>query len=203
MIGECGLRERKKLAVRAAMSAAALRTALTAGLRAVSAETVARAVGVSPRTFRNYFGSVEEAVVADVVRRGHAVVAALTDRPAGESVWDSLLAVLPAHVDEFVGDRDTAVALFRLFDESPALVAHQLAAFASVEELLAIALAERTGTDRAADPTPTLLAGSAIVAVRVAVERWVHGHGENLPDLTRDCLDRLRAGLPGAPPTAG
>ena len=81
-----GLRERKKLAARTAMSEAALRVALVDGLRAVTAEVVADAVGLSPRTFRNYFSSVEEAVVDGLVVRGTALSDALEARPAAEPV---------------------------------------------------------------------------------------------------------------------
>lgn len=196
MTGTLGLRERKKREARLAMSEAALRIALADGLRAVSAEAVADLVGVSPRTFRNYFVSVEEAVVDGLVVRGSAMLDALEARPADEPVWDSLAALLPEHVDALAGDRDDATGLFEMFESSAALRAYQLAAFEDVDQRLADLLAQRLGTDRAVDPTPSLMAGVAMVAVKTALSLWVHGHGVSLPELTRDCLDRIRAGLP-------
>ncbi len=200
MIRDEGLRERKKREARAAMSQAALRSALAEGLRAVSAESVAERVGVSPRTFRNYFSSVEEAVVDGLAQRGLELADALAGRPADEPVWESLLVLLPEHATALVGSRADAAGLFAMFDESPALVAHQLAAFVHVEARIAQVLADRLRVDPLADPTPDVLAGTVMVAVRVAVGLWVRGQGENLPDLVRDCLTRVRAGLPAPLP---
>ena len=194
-----GLRERKKLEARSAMSEAALRTALTGGLRAVTAEVVADAVGLSPRTFRNYFSSVEEAVVDGLVVRGTALIDALEARPADEPVWDSLFALVPEHIDRIAGDREDATGLFEMFEASAALRAYQLAAFEEVDLRLADVLAARLGVDRTTDPTPTLVAGVVMVAVKASVELWVRGHGVSLPEVTLDCLRRIRAGLPDRP----
>ena len=59
-----GLRERKKTETRTALSQAVLRLALERGLDAVTAEDIAAAANVSVRTFHNYFGTKEEALVA-------------------------------------------------------------------------------------------------------------------------------------------
>ena len=68
-----GMRERKKLATREALSAAALRLALEHGPQNVRVDDIAEAAGVSPRTYNNYFSSREQAiVVALAAERGHA-----------------------------------------------------------------------------------------------------------------------------------
>jgi AcrR family transcriptional regulator len=58
-----GMRERKKLATREALSAAALRLALEHGPQNVRVDDIAEAAGVSPRTYNNYFSSREEAIM--------------------------------------------------------------------------------------------------------------------------------------------
>src|SRR5690349_23724032 len=90
-----GLRERKKQATRAALTQVGLALLQEKGLNAVTPESVAEAAGVSPRTFRNYFGSREEAIVEGVVHRAVSLVDQLRGRPAGETVWETLTAVLP------------------------------------------------------------------------------------------------------------
>ena len=64
-----GMRERKKLATREALSAAALRLALEHGPQNVRVDDIAEAAGVSPRTYNNYFSSREQAIVVRA-RRG-------------------------------------------------------------------------------------------------------------------------------------
>ena len=68
------MRERKKLATRQALSAAALRLALEHGPQNVRVDDIAEAAGVSPRTYNNYFSSREQAiVVALAAERGQRV----------------------------------------------------------------------------------------------------------------------------------
>ena len=64
------LREEKKRATRQAMTAAAARLVLDGGAEAATISGITAAVGVSPRTFHNYFSSVADALLyftADVL----------------------------------------------------------------------------------------------------------------------------------------
>jgi AcrR family transcriptional regulator len=123
---EPSLRERKKVAARAAMSDVACCLMVEHGLDAVTPEAVADAVGVSPRTFRNYFSSREEAIVDGIVRRSTSIVAGLRARPADEPVWDSLLHVLPDAITAIVPEHHDLVVLMRLSRENPTLLAQHL-----------------------------------------------------------------------------
>src|SRR5258708_8577472 len=86
-----GLRARKKLATREALSRAALRLALERGLENVRVEDIAAAAGVSPRTYNNYFSSREEAICALRSERADRIAAALRARPAGEPLRDAVI----------------------------------------------------------------------------------------------------------------
>ena len=106
MTSELPLRERKKVATRAALSHAAWSAMLSDGLDSVSPESVAAAVGVSSRTFRNYFAGVEEAIVDELAQRYLTLAAQVGDRPPGAPVWESLMQGLPAALPAIMGDRD-------------------------------------------------------------------------------------------------
>lgn len=60
---EEGLRERKRLALRATIESTALNLILEHGYEAVTVEMICNASMVSPRTFFNYFGSKEGVVL--------------------------------------------------------------------------------------------------------------------------------------------
>ena len=87
---EIGLRERKKVATRAALGQAAWRLTIELGYEHARVEDIAAAAGVSARTFSNYFSSKEDALLSVGEDRGARMVAALRDRPEGEPLWEAL-----------------------------------------------------------------------------------------------------------------
>ncbi|WP_301988820.1 TetR/AcrR family transcriptional regulator [Corynebacterium tuberculostearicum] len=58
------LREEKKRATRQAMADAAARLVLDGGTEAATVSGITATVGVSPRTFHNYFSSVADALLS-------------------------------------------------------------------------------------------------------------------------------------------
>jgi AcrR family transcriptional regulator len=201
MTPEPGLRERKKAATRAALSRTAWSMMLEQGLDAVTPESVAAAADMAPRTFRYHFRNREEAILDELAQQQLTLAARLRARPPGESVWDSLLRVLPQAVAEIAGDRAEFAKLMRAIVESPALLAENLLVLDRSRVSLAEAIAERTGTDTRADTYANLLAGAAITAISTSITHWAGAAtGAALPDLIHDCLTRLRAGLPAPSP---
>ena len=79
-----GLRERKKLATRAALGQAAWKLIIERGYAHARVEDIAAAAGVSARTFSNYFSNKEEALLSVGEDRGARMVSALRSRPDGE-----------------------------------------------------------------------------------------------------------------------
>lgn len=191
------LRDRKKLATREALSDAALRLLVERGIDAVTPESVADAVGVSPRTFRNYYTCREEAVFDAFVLRAHAMVDALRARPGDEPVWDSLLAVLPGEFSEIVGNREDLRVLKCTAMDNPAMFAQHLSAFERIHRLMTETIAARIGRDVDRDVEPALLATCAGAALRTAVDVWVSREKDTpLPALVTEALETLRAGIP-------
>jgi AcrR family transcriptional regulator len=197
MTTEHGLRERKKLATREAMSRAAWHLMVEHGIAAVTPEAVAEAAGVSPRTFRNYFWAPEQAVVDGIVQRAKVVVDAVRARPADEPIWDSLEHVLPDTLTTIVGTRADIASLMRASQEDPGLLGQHLAALDRLHQLLVDVIAERTGTDPRRELSPRLLAMAAADAMSAATAVWAFQEvDDDLPTLVRRALSELRAGLP-------
>jgi AcrR family transcriptional regulator len=176
-----GLRERKKVATREALSAAALRLARERGPENVRVDDIAEAAGVSPRTYNNYFSSREQAImVALAAERGARVGAALRLRPADEPLEQ---AVVAAVIEQYAGDGEPDHDALALITSAPALQAEFLDTIAAIERPLAEAIAARTGTggssdgdsgsDGRGDLGSEVLAAAVSAAARVAAERWL------------------------------
>jgi AcrR family transcriptional regulator len=166
-----GIRERKKLATRQALSAAALRLALEHGPQNVRVDDIAEAAGVSPRTYNNYFSSREQAImVALAAERGARVAAALRKRPADEPLEH---AVLGALIQQYSGEEEPDRDTLALITSAPALQAEFLDTIAAIERPLAEVIAARTDTDRQTGLGPQVLAAAVSAAVRVAAQRWL------------------------------
>ncbi|MGW0181816.1 TetR/AcrR family transcriptional regulator [Nocardia sp. NPDC003345] len=193
-----GLRERKKLDTRRALSDAALELVFERGLDNVTREDIAAHAGVSPRTFTNYFAGKYEALVYRQTERMLRAAALLRQRPAAEPLWTAVTetlhsvfaedmdraglptAVQQAEIRNLLGARQSRTALPpELFDAWSA------------------AIAERTGADPHRDLYPRLAAG----VVGAVLEAVAHCYAEAdpptpfLPLLRRGFAD-IAAGLP-------
>lgn len=197
-MASAGLRERKKVATRAAISAAAWRLAVERGPDRVRVEDIAEAAGISRRTFHNYFATKEEAMASLAVDRAERICSALRERPAAEPLADAL-----AHLfaEEYTrqGRPDEALrAAVRRAASNPELMGAIDRAMLATEAPLAQAIADRTHTDAECDLYPKLAAATAVSALRATIEFWLNA-GET-PHSLRDMLRRAIAEtLPSAP----
>lgn len=191
------LRERKKLAAREALSWAAVRLATERGLEHVRVDEIAAEVGVSPRTFNNYFSSKEEAICAIGVDRQTRIRETLRARPASEPLWDAVInAIVEQYGAHAEPDRDY-VARVRLMVTDSSLRGEYLKSHAMVERVLADGIAERMGADAEKEIYPRLMAAAVTAAVRVALNHWLHSDPASslVPTLT-NALKQVAAGLP-------
>src|SRR5882757_7908409 len=143
-----GLRERKKLGTRWALSDAALELALERGLENVTREDIANRAGVSLRTFNNYFTGKYEAVAFRQLDRTRQSLAAFRERPVDEPLWAAITQAMlaPLEAEGEAGTRPTPEELVVIRD---LLSARELRA-ALTRDLFADwvdAIADRTGTD--------------------------------------------------------
>ncbi|MEU8636065.1 TetR/AcrR family transcriptional regulator [Amycolatopsis sp. NPDC048633] len=184
------LRTRKKAATRQSLHEAALRLAMERGLDGVTVEDIADAVGVSRRTFSNYFTNKEDAILhADRERTG-VLVSLVENRPADEQPWQALrTASRELYRGRAVPDREW-VAQLRLLRRHPSLLAHQAGDQITLERDLAAALlARRHDLDEA---LARLMTATFLAAVRTASVLWLEGSGDQpLPDLVDELLGRV------------
>jgi AcrR family transcriptional regulator len=188
-----GLRERKKARTRAAIREHALRLFRKQGYDATTVEQIAEAAEVSPSTFFRYFPTKEDVVLQDDMEllwmdvflsqpAEMGPIAAL--RTAVRAAFEGMGAVELAQLRETM-DMATAV---------PAVRARMLAEFARTTQVIAQAVAERTGKD-AGDFEVQTLAGAV---VGIAMAAWfdqpddLEGFGAKL----ERGLALLEAGLP-------
>src|ERR1700733_7804178 len=87
-------RELQKEQPRLVLALAAFDLATEHGVANVRIPQIAAAVGVSPRTFNNYFMSKEAAIVWPSTLRSDRLVAPLAGRPPAEPLADALVAAV-------------------------------------------------------------------------------------------------------------
>ena len=167
---ESGLRERKKEQTRQAIADAALRLFARRGFEEVTVAEVGRAADVSEGTVFNYFPTKEDLFYRQMESFEAALVDAVRERPAGESV--------PAAFRRFVLERSARLAMeeaadliattARIVAASPSLQAREREIVADYTLALASVVAEETGA-RARDVEPLVVAGALMGAQRSLV----------------------------------
>lgn len=167
-----GLRERKKAARREALVAASHELVGRLGLDAVTVEMICEQVGVSPRTFFNYFASKVDAVLGiqeTPLSSGSAEVFA-AGGPTG-NLLDDCAAVVGDMLDSSPVDLDRMALVMELSQREPALLVRQIAWFEERTTELAVLAARRTG---AAHPgaTEKMISSLLILLVRSTLTRW-------------------------------
>jgi len=172
------LRERKKQRTREALLRVAIELFTTRGYEQTTVDDIADTVGVSQRTFFRYFAGKEDAALAlDEMTAAH-FVDAVRARPAHEPPLEALRqAVLEGwdtlhEVVESVVPVERFLALYRVIESTPVLLAAHLRRSAEVEEVLTRVLAEREGLDADTDPRPRLLVAVFSGVMRVTERQW-------------------------------
>jgi AcrR family transcriptional regulator len=199
-----GLRERKKTETRVAIQQAVLFLALGRGLDVVTADEIATAANVSVRTFHNYFGSKEEALVAAWVSEFEVYVDALRDRPADEPILDALEHVFGEIASRIGEHPGAAEGHADLLWTSVAMTRHRSVLLDEAIRMVTDIVAARTGTDAATDVYPHLVTAAAISAMVTAYQFTpTSGAAGDRARLLQQAFALLRSGLQrGQPPPA-
>jgi AcrR family transcriptional regulator len=187
------LLQRKRDLVRETIAHAAWELFAAEGYEATTVAAIARAAGVSRRTFFRYFSSKEDVVVGTTDALAEDLLAAFARRPRSEAPLVAIRAALRPVVESRLADAGEARAIIRLLRESRTLRRAMLERHSRMEERLAALLAERMGTDAREDPTPALLAFVARALVDTAFNVWFDQRPRDVGAMIDDLFERLRA----------
>jgi AcrR family transcriptional regulator len=182
------LRERRQQQTLLEISSAAVDLFAERGFSEVTVEEIARAAGVSLRTFHRYFPSKEHAVCPVLDAGWKAFMDAFAARPGDEPVLDGLVAALSGCMDGEIARRH--MQFIQGLPGSPALEPVWLAVLDRCQSGLRPVLARRLGL--APDsPRARLTAACVLAAIRIAVETWASDSGQPIVSTARTCLTHI------------
>ncbi|MFF4767364.1 TetR family transcriptional regulator [Streptomyces sp. NPDC001255] len=164
------LTERRKADTRREITKEAVRLFVRRGAENVSAEEIARAAGVSTRTFWRYFATKEQAVAPLLATALDQTLAHFRDRPATEPLLEALGRASVHNSTTWPGT-SAMLTLVRQAKDNAELRSVWLQVHHGVERRLAEAIAERRG-EAPEDLRGRLHAGMAVLALRTAVEEY-------------------------------
>ena len=172
-----GLRERKKRATRQALHDAALRLTLERGPEHLTVEEISAAAGVSPRTFFNYFPGKEQAIIGDdLFAVEPEQIRAIMARAA--TVPEAMESIALAMAADAVTRREQVLLRWQVITRYPALITRMFARLEEFSAIVAAAVAVRVGM-APDDAYPQLMAAMTTTGIRVAVQRWTAGQGDD------------------------
>ncbi|ETK31110.1 acyl-CoA-like ligand-binding transcription factor [Microbispora sp. ATCC PTA-5024] len=189
------LRERKKAKTRRTIQEEALRLFAQQGYDATTIEQIADAAEVSPSTFFRYFPTKEDVVIQDDY--DPLLMAAIKAQPADLPPLTAIRAAFRSAFALIAQDEaDQVLTRMKLSISVPALRARTVENLLATIDMLAGAVAERSGKDPRSPAVRTLV-GAVMGIMLPALFTWVEQDGRiSLPDLLDEALGYLEAGLP-------
>jgi len=173
------LRERTRQLVRAELMTIAMGLFARQGYEATTIDELAQTAGVSKRTFFRYFGSKEELVLGNQESIGQELADALAARPGTESPWLALRRTFDLVIVRMDAHPDRARVLLRMLNETPALMASQLARRSRWRDLLVPHLLDRLDppVSGESDPRALAMAGAALACYEAVQGTWLSSGG--------------------------
>lgn len=178
-----GLRERKKAARRAALISSSHDLVCELGLDAVTVDMICDRVGVSQRTFFNYFDSKVDAVLGITawVIDPDAAEQFAGGGPTGTLLHDCA-ALASGQLTDFPIDLDRMAQIMALVQREPTLLVRQIAWFEERCGMVESLVARRNGADEAG-PAEKSTAMVVMLIVRSALTHWASA-GRTEPPVT-------------------
>jgi len=192
-----GKRELQRQQTRALLRKQALSRFQTEGFEKTSVADIAADAGVTERTFYRHFTSKEAVLFEDHESRLEWFRAALEVRPLSEPILDAVQVAVESFPDGREVVSQVAELRSRVLSEE-AIEGHLLAAqgdfAAHIEHQLKARLGETDADELHAAVVSRAIAGALVAALDVWTRR-AGGDPDDLRELTREALDRLRQGV--------
>jgi AcrR family transcriptional regulator len=193
-------RERKTDRTRAAIREAAVQLFEEKGFAETTIDEIADRADIAPRTFFRYYPTKEALLFDDSSDQIDEIIQLLRDRPADESPYESLVAVLRAMASRATAadERRRKQVMAKAASGSPhALEHHRAVVMCALEEAAVDVLCERMGPD--ADRLATTAAVAAVLAAfGTAMRTWLaEGAEGDLEPILDRCVVAARAAFGG------
>jgi AcrR family transcriptional regulator len=184
------LRERHAERTRDAIVAAAYELFADKGYAETTIDEIAERADVAPRTFFRYFAAKEAVLFHNSERQVDEAVEQLRARPAGETPYESLLAVLRSMAAEITQPDKRQLLLAKFAAENGRLFEHHRAVvMCRFEESIADVLKERAGDD-ADDLAIEAAVAAVLAAFGTAMRSWLKsGAKEDFEPLLERCVN--------------
>ncbi|MFI2208453.1 TetR/AcrR family transcriptional regulator [Streptomyces sp. NPDC020141] len=193
-----GLRERKRRHTHRLLAATALRLVAERGLDRVTVEDISGAAGLSARTFFNYFGSKEDALLLpypDQAERDAETVERVLAAPPETDPVRALARAWRAELESVDAEREEWLTRLTVMTDHPSLISRLVALEAEDERRLVAAVARRIGC-APEDPRPLLLYCVVEGAIRACFTHWHRiGGSQSLVHLVDRAVDAVADGL--------
>ncbi|MEU6735801.1 TetR family transcriptional regulator [Streptomyces physcomitrii] len=175
------LRVRTRRAVKEALADTALELFEASGFEQVTVADIAKAAGISQRSFFRYFGSKEDVVLGDRIPTAEEVLAVLTPHLAAHPAWEALRLTVRSMTQlmEVEAEAERWKQAVRLICRTPGLRARYLEKHLAWVDALVPELTSRTGPgDARAELKAQTMVNTALSCFDVALTRWSDEEGE-------------------------
>ena len=189
------LHEQRRRSTHEALRRAALASFASKGFANVTVTELARAAGVTERTFFRHFPTKEAVLFQDYETQVEWLSEALAQRPASESVFDAVLASVASFPHDLEVVRQAATARNELIS-AERIAGHLRVVQSSFAGVITDFIKKRYSDTSDIDLLAEVAGATLAAALVVAVENWGrNGCTGDLGEITAAAMNLVRSGL--------
>ena len=195
MTASPNLHEQRRRSTREALRGAALANFASKGFANVTVAELARAAGVTERTFFRHFPTKEAVLFQDYETQVEWLSEALGERPASESVFDAVLASVASFPHDLEVVRQAATARTELIS-AERIAGHLRVVQSSFAGVITDFIKKRYSHTSDIDLVAEVAGATLAAALVVAVQNWgSNGCTGDLGEITATAMNLVRSGL--------